>query len=179
MALTRYQIDHHNTTVGQFLVEDDGDDPYLLDAPYQRQSVWTDARRANLIRSLLHRLPIGGVIINNRGYGLEQPYAVVDGKQRIETVRRFHTGQLHVPAHWWPTVDLADPALADDPDATVTYDGLSPRGKRTFRMGMALPQHGVAGLTVEQEAELYLLVNFGGVAQTDDDRARAQQVAGH
>lgn len=25
---------------------------------------------------------------------------------------------------------------------------------------------------------LYLLVNFGGVAQTDDDRARAQEVAG-
>lgn len=79
-----------------------------LNPPYQRGSVWDDARRRNLMRSLLMGLPIGSVVLNRRdhapapaGFTAAAPYiAVVDGKQRIETLRAVTDGLLPIPAVW-------------------------------------------------------------------------------
>lgn len=71
-----------------------------LNPPYQRGSVWDDARRRNLMRSLLMGLPIGSVVLNRRDHApapagstaAAHYIAVVDGKQRIETLRAVADG---------------------------------------------------------------------------------------
>jgi hypothetical protein len=55
-----------------------------LNPPYQRDHVWGEERRRNLIRSLTMGLPIGAIFINSRD--IMEPEVVLDGKQRIETV---------------------------------------------------------------------------------------------
>lgn len=190
-------------------------DIFDLDAPYQRESVWTDEQRRNLIKSLLMGLPIGSVIVSALPFDKDRPkvcYRVVDGKQRIEAMRAFVDGDLTVPAAWFRPFDIEN-AVGDD----VTFAQLARTGRGRILNAMVgelelnaaiesreNPRYDPASMdkwhkvvegadpkTVDRyirrartpeeilqaEAELYLLVNFGGVPQTDDDRARAQEVA--
>ena len=120
---------------------------------------------------------------------------VLDGKQRIEAVRAFAAGELEVPGMWFAADDLAD---GTDRSKPVTAADLSDRGRRHFehrpfphlvfnphtettadpatgryRHRTRSPEEALVA-----EAQVYELVNFGGVAHTDEDRARAAAVAG-
>ncbi len=163
----------HNYTTGRL----------LLDPPYQRGDAWTDDQRGNLIRSLLMGVPIPAVVLNKRltsaweavnGFS---PYndAVIDGKQRILTVARWFASEFAVPASWFRPDWLAEPVdLIARP--MVTFADLSDKGRRSFEnFSLACVQAHVD--TVEREAEIYLLVNGAGTAQTDSDLANAQRVA--
>jgi len=59
-----------------------------LDPPYQRRSVWTDKRRSLLIDSLIIGLPVPEIVLaeipKHKGR-----YAVIDGKQRLQTIVGF------------------------------------------------------------------------------------------
>lgn len=153
-----------------------------LNPPYQRGSVWDDARRRNLVRSLLMGLPIGSVVLNRRDHtNTATGYvAVVDGKQRIETLRAVADGLLPIPAVWvderfqgrTQTVDIDGESIScvvvdrdDHPFLRVLGD-------------FQLPAVEAKVKTIAEEAELFELINFGGVAQTDADRARAAEIAG-
>lgn len=63
-----------------------------------------------------------------------------------------------------------------DPDVAAAARRAS--GVRDPRAHRWNPVPRTAEQLVQAEAELYLLVNFGGVAQTDEDLARAEAVAG-
>lgn len=196
------------------------EDPFDLEAPYQRGSVWSVTQRQNLIKSLLMGLPVGNIVIASLPYKADvAPYRIVDGKQRVEAIRAFVNDEFGVPAWWFPTEDLADPTMRDVPDAVALYWQLSERGRRGFenaQMGALEFKPGTEvtpnpnfdpTLTdkyhkpikghendpnrqrflfrkrsdeeiIQAEAELYLLINFGGVAQTEDDRARAASFTG-
>lgn len=170
-----------------------------LDAPYQRGSVWTIEQRRNLIKSLLMGLPVGSIIVSFLGYSAETAYRIVDGKQRIQTVQMFFRNEFSVPGHWFNTSELTDSAARE---RDITFSDLSQSGEMHFEMGKlpSLQFDATTEITekpdghstgrdrydfrkrtpdemLQAEAELYLLVNFGGVAQTDTDRARAQEVA--
>lgn len=148
---------------------------YDLNPPYQRGSVWDDERRVALIRSVLLGLPVGNITLNARpNPEVGQPfYAVVDGKQRIEALRAFVSGDIQVPAHWFDDADLND---ADDvASRLVSYHDLSLRGQRVFtRNPIAVTDAHVS--TIEDEAMIYRLVNTGGVAQAEEDLANARAV---
>lgn len=156
-------------------------DPILdLDAPYQRGSVWTDAQRADLIRSLLIGLPVGAVVISTRPAGWRhddrhRAYRVIDGKQRIEAVTAFVAGRVAVPAWWFE----ADPALTDA--ETVTYPALS-RARRMSILRLPLPSVEVDLVAADRairteddllaaEAEVYRLINSAGTAHTIEGRS--------
>lgn len=190
MSLPELTLSTSNVTTMHFTLHVDperGDhvsgDPFDLEAPYQRPSVWTVEQRQNLVRSLLMRLPIGAVTVS-------QVYRVVDGKQRVETLRAFVLDELAVPADWWHPLDVDA-----DHYGLVSYSGLSDRGRRHFGncsvglitfdpsrewvrddAGKPVGRNRSDDEMLRAEAELYLLLNFGGVDQTNDDRARAEAI---
>lgn len=141
----------------------------LLDPPYQRGAVWGLRRRRNLIRSLLLGIPTGAVFLNRRPIA-EDVLAVVDGKQRIETIRMFLDGELSVPASWFPA-DVIEAAEETGDGPYVRYPELRSQGRARFDRSSLNVQ--LTDLeTVEEEAVLFDLINFGGLQQgeIDDDQ---------
>ncbi len=177
-TLPEYQFD---VTVRRFvaLVKLLGDGDLAVDVPYQRQSVWTTEQQVNLIRSLQIGLPIPSVLLADRGVdeaaaGRAQ-YVVVDGRQRVEALTAWFDGTLRVPASYIDD-DWLQPSLIAD-DGTVSRHDLTDVGDRMWQTRWLVPVNTVKGLTVAEEADLYLLTNFGGVAQTDADHTRARTFA--
>lgn len=174
-----------------------------VNAPYQRNSVWTDQQRRDLIRSILLGVPIGTIIRSNRDTRYPGPmFRVVDGKQRIEAIWSFIDDNLDVPADWFPTVDV-DPAAVDS-DGMVRWSGLSKQGRRGFEnLTISIteftpdlewievePGTGTHGNTLqytvrerdedeilEFEAMVFGLINSAGTPQTDDTIANAARIA--
>lgn len=188
-----------NSPVAQFLPRDPDEpggerDSYDFDAPYQRGSVWSDEQRRNLIKSLIMKLPIGATIISKLPYDRQKVFRVLDGKQRLLTIRAFVNDEFAVPGHWFHARDLADES---DRAGEVRFSQLSDGGKFRFTMRPIAtiefdPKTEVVRADddsgwirtdrseeemLQAEAELYLLINFGGVAQTDGDMDRAAAVA--
>jgi Protein of unknown function DUF262 len=173
----------------KFFVQAVQDGDIILDAPYQRGDVWTEDQRIGLIRSWLTGLPIPAVIINDRMSHawvdahpddvdrLGPAYAVIDGAQRIRTAIAWFTGELAVPASWFDPDHLDTAAVTDD-GAYVRYTGLTVVGRRIMANRCLLPCAEGRLATVEQEAEVYLIVNGQGTPQTDTDMQRAARIAG-
>lgn len=158
--------------------------------PYQRGAgKWTRDQQIALVRSWLTGLPVPAIILNDRtspawqaangtnpndtGVGL---YAVVDGKQRIEATLAWFTGDLAVPASWFPADHIEQTTTTDD-GPYVTYSGLTLRGQRLFANRAMLPVIEARVATVAEEADLYLLINGGGTPQTSEDLDNAAQYA--
>ncbi len=155
----------------------------LLDAPYQRGSVWTTVQRGNLIRSLLMGIPVPAIVLNRRltdaweqanGYS---PHiaAVVDGKQRIEAMTAWFDGEFAVPSTWFRPGWLRDDLVVND-RTWASFTDLTDKGRRGFEDAQFACVEAQVN-TVQDEAQIYLLVNGAGTAQTDDDMANAQRVA--
>ena len=155
------------------------------DLPYQRGSVWTGEQRILLIHSILSGTPIPALIINRRPEdtwfgpnGERNPgYAVVDGKQRLITVRMFMENHLAVPASWFAPDRLLNTEATED-GPYVRWSGLSEGQRCRFDMAMPAPVAEGSLRGIQAEAELYLRVNGLGTPQTGADMRRAAQVAG-
>lgn len=175
--LERLDLQPMNRTAMSFVPHEGQDDQLELNPPYQRGSVWTTEQRRALIESILRGIPIGSVTINDRwstnGYNGDVGYAVVDGKQRVETIRGFFADKFSVPADWFEDEDIAD----ETPDGEVHFSQLTERGRRGAA-AWPIPTIQAAIGTVEGEAHLYGLLNGGGTAQTEADMANAREVAG-
>ncbi len=153
-----------------------------VNTPYQRGDVWTLDQRIGLIRSWLTGVPIPAVILNNRHdvawaspLGPDDPmYAVIDGKQRILTAIAWFQGDFAVPASWFPT-DQVEHAEDTAAGPYVPFPGLTKIGQRRMRNNTAFACVEARLANTRREAEVYLLVNGAGTAQTtaDLDNARA------
>jgi hypothetical protein len=158
-----------------------GDTTY--DLPYQRGAVWTVEQRMLLIYSILSGTPIPALILNDRpesmwfdadGNALPT-YAVIDGQQRLTTVRMFIEDMLLVPASWFPA-DQVETIEDTDDGPYVRYSGLSRRTQRFFENTPAPVAEAKLG-SVAEEAAVYLRVNGSGTPQSDEDMSRAARVA--
>ena len=146
-----------------------------LNPPYQRGEVWTEDQQRALIFSLLSGLPVPTLIINLRPVTEAVPYAVIDGKQRLTAAKAWFTGELAVPASWFPAAEVAV-AVGTDDGPYVTFTGLTERGQgRASRMVLPVGEATLA--TVQEEAMVYGLVNGGGTPQTEADMANAARIA--
>lgn len=157
----------------------------VLDPPYQRGSVWTTDQRIALMRSWLMGVPVAAITLNNR-MGREwhagdpharTAYAVVDGRQRLETALAWEDGTLAVPASW-PPPDWIDTTQDTDDGPYVRSSGLTEAGRRRVHSQMTLPCVVARLPDAEAEAELYLLVNGAGTPQSATDLANAARIAG-
>lgn len=131
----------------------------MLDAPYQRGDVWSDQRRVNLIKSILLGVPIPSIIINDRfsaGWDDNLSCVVIDGKQRITSILRFMLNQLFVPGEWFGM------------DGQITYDKLPDTMRRRFHNTPLAYSEGTLK-SLEEEQEVFNLVNYGGVPQGQTD----------
>ncbi len=162
-----------------------------LDAPYQRGSVWSVNQRIALVQSWLSGTPIPSIIVNDRANGRwaaanggrhpgqtgEPVYAVIDGKQRIETALAWFGGRLAVPATWFPIADVNKAVVTAD-GLYVRYSGLSEGARRHMAIGGAmLPMAEAKVASVQEEADIYLRVNGYGTPQQERDMARARRLA--
>lgn len=170
--LERLNLQSYNFTVREFYLRDGEPTRWELNAPYQRGLVWTEEQNRNLIKSLLQGIPVGVIFSNRRGHDPMLPSFVVDGQQRISAIRAFREDRLAVPAEWFAEADRIDVALR----GWVRYSNLS-RSARIHFDGSTLAVSESTLPSVDAEAELYLLVNFGGVPQTEEDRERAAGIA--
>jgi hypothetical protein len=131
----------------------------LLDPPYQRGDVWGNRRRVNLIRSIILGIPIPSIIINDRfsaSWKDDESLAVIDGKQRITAILKFLNGDLRIPGEWFGM------------DGPVTIQDLPMPQQRRFRQTPVAFSEGCLK-SIEQEQEVFDLVNFGGIPQGETD----------
>ena len=172
--LEELQLRHQRSSIRTLIDPGLRDDPttgMILDPPYQRGAVWGTERKQNLIRSLLRGVPVGAIVINDRWEsGMEadpnkMSTAVVDGKQRITAIQDFSDGKYTVPRSWWADEYVSEEAQGED---SIAYDQLSTLGKRHFR-GLGVPVVCAQVSTIEEEEELFGLINYGGVPQGESD----------
>ena len=129
-----------------------------LNPPYQRGDVWGTVRRRNLIRSIMLGIPVPSIIINDRfSAGWGDHIAVIDGKQRITTILMLFDGELCLPGSWFG-LDLSLVAFPELP---------LPDQRRLKQMPLQVCEGQLR--TLEEEREVFELVNFGGVAQGETD----------
>lgn len=150
-----------------------------IDPPYQRGSVWDVERRQNLVKSILIGLPIGAITLNDRGYQVSgKDMAVVDGRQRIEVLWAFVDSEFAIPALWLDETMILETEPMRYEGQTVDgvrFSGTSIVFHRKFsNMPIQMVEASVQG--VEAEAEVFLLINAGGVQQTDENIAHATAV---
>lgn len=166
-------------------------DPFDMKAPYQRGSVWSDVQRVALIKSLYMGIPVGAIITSILPVTDKYHVRVIDGKQRIETVRMWIANTFQVPSWWFGPDDYEGDA------EFVHFGDLTVRSHRRFENSQ-LPCLEFNGQTVwlgrnakgvwstrqrspqellMAEAELYGLINGGGTPQTAADMARAAAIA--
>ena len=168
MSIKEYSLNNYNRPIDVFVHWRDSG-VLWLNASYQRGDVWGPIRQRNLIRSLIQGVPIPSLIINDRLHAEWRDsavMAVIDGKQRITAVLRFLDSELAVPADWFgdggdSTSDGIEPGM-------VLFKDLSKRDRRHF---VNSPMACIEGRlpTIEDEIELFELVNYGGVPQGESD----------
>ncbi len=151
---------------------------FEMDAPYQRGSVWSEDRRRDLIRSSLMGLPIGAITLNERPFKTGAAhYAVVDGKQRIETFRAFLDDEFPIPETWLNAdEDIVETVEVPGwPVRGVYHSGMTVPAQRSFSFRPIVTQE-ASVKTVAEEAEIFRLLNAGGVEQTEETMANALAV---
>lgn len=159
------------------------DDFVELSPSYQRGSVWTTEQRIALVRSWLAGVPVPAVAINERrgNFGGAERYdgpvyAVIDGKQRIETAVAWFNGDLLVPASWFKAEDVLETEETED-GPYVRYTRLAKRSQLDLGFYAKLPVIETHVDSEAEEAALYVLLERSGVSQSAEDVARAERVA--
>jgi hypothetical protein len=152
--------------------------PIELNPAYQRAEVWDEERKTNLIKSVLMGLPIGGIYINNRKADYSEPRRCIDGQQRLRALSEFINGDFAIPTAWVDDRALGDYRVVpeDYTAETIRYTDFGVPGQRFFCFN-TLAVYETNLKSEREEAELFLLINFGGVPQSDEDWARAESVA--
>lgn len=153
--------------------------------PYQRNDVWTLDQRIELIRSLLMGVPVPAIITNRRERGSIR--YVIDGKQRVTTMRMWFDGELFVPASWFAPEDIAETVVLEpgsemaetyaDTGDYVTYTGLTDGGQGLCDVHMSVPVAEGRFANERSEAIIYGRVNGFGTPQTVSDMENARRVA--
>jgi hypothetical protein len=145
-------------------------DDLVLDVAYQRGSVWSEEKQRNLVKSVLMGVPFGSIYLNHRH--ILEPFVVVDGKQRIEALIAFVKDELWIPAEW-----VEENRLATDPTAgRLHFSDLNVTGKRFF-MSRPCPTLDTKLKTEAEERDLYLLINYGGLAHEEPNEEQLTRLA--
>jgi hypothetical protein len=78
-----------------------------LDPDYQRGLEWSDGDRQLLIESVFNKVDIGKVLLAKDSTA-STLYEVIDGKQRIDTLLKFHQDQFKYKGYYFSQLSLSD-----------------------------------------------------------------------
>ncbi len=127
-----------------------------LDPDFQRAHVWTSAQQTAYVEYILQGGTSGcELYFNCAGWQKDWrgPYVIVDGKQRLEAVRRFMRGEI-------PAFGALRPEYADEPDMLIARFSWN-----------------IAALETRAEVlEWYLNFNAGGTVHTQDELDRVRRL---
>jgi hypothetical protein len=132
----------------------------LVLPPFQRPEVWTRAQQARFIESIFLGLGTGTYVVNGAEFdasGSPCPCSgwLIDGQQRIASLRAFVQGQI---------------GIFDG----IFFGDLDRRTQRTRFLHTVFPCHELA-YTADAAVlmEIYNRMNFGGTPHTPEQRAMA------
>lgn len=134
--------------------EDDDEEPALETARFQRPLVWTKTQMDRFIESLLLGYPIPGIFLVQQS---DRRYLVLDGQQRLKTLRAFREGIVNKR-------EFSLQAVADQ-FKDLTFDKLTEEQRRKFEntflqatIVQALPQEG----SLDAIYQVFERLNAGG-----------------
>ena len=130
-----------------------------LDVDFQRDLVWTQKQKEELIKSLIRGLPIGSFFINKNFESPEVDYVLYDGKQRLDAIKSFLSGEF--PIH----VNDKEYYLKDLPKADV-YSITNAR--------ISVIESNIS--TLEELIEYYITINTAGRNHTEGDIEKAREL---
>ena len=138
----------------------DGDELVIPD--YQRPLVWTLEQKQRLILSILGGNTIGDFMFarhwENRGKeNYRRLFNVVDGQQRLTTIKAFVEGEFELPCG-------------------KIFDELKYRDRANFILFSGFTAQVALEPTKEQELELYYTKNFAGTAHSSADLEKLLRV---
>ncbi len=98
MKLNFLNMDSNKMVISEFY-QNDRVGKYDYDTVYQRDKVWSEEKKSFLIDSILKNYPIPPVFLRMKidsDTGITK-YEVIDGKQRLTTIRGFIEGEIALP----------------------------------------------------------------------------------
>lgn len=130
-----------------------------LDVDFQRDLVWTQKQKEELIKSLIRGLPIGSFFINKNFESPEVDYVLYDGKQRLDAIKSFLSGEFSIH------VNDKEYYLKDLPKADV-YSITNAR--------ISVIESNIS--TMEELIEYYITINTAGRNHTEGDIEKAREL---
>ena len=136
------------------------DDKYIV-PEYQRDLVWTLKQKQNLIKSILYGNPIGDFLVkkefgkdaNGRPNELEIIWSIIDGQQRVNTIREFFSNKFKIDNKYFKDLNYWDAKNFIETEITL---------------------YSIENITLEQEIEIYLNRNIGGTNHSKKDIDKAK-----
>ena len=123
---------------------------------YQRDLVWSDKQKVNLIKSIMTGVPIGTFVFARQAYDKQtlkklptRIYYLLDGQQRLNAIKGFLDNEFAMDGYFFNDLPYLD--------------------KRTFIDFHNFDSMIINEPTLEQELDFYLTLNFGGTAHTKED----------
>ncbi len=82
-------VDYNLNTLSELLEKN----TINLHPEYQRRFRWNDERQSKLIESFIMNVPVPSIFLNEDDFGT---YSVIDGKQRLNSIKRFFRDELEL-----------------------------------------------------------------------------------
>lgn len=136
-----------------------------FDAPYQRDYVWTQKEQDEYLTTLLAGYPTGVICLAEEkddydNFKETKWLEVVDGKQRLTTLKLFFEGKIGLP-------------LTNG--ERIFYPDFTPSESRGFRnTGIELLK--MDNCSITDKLNFFYRVNFAGVPQSEDHRKKVMEM---
>lgn len=154
----KYRMSRHDAALSEVIfIGLKYDDEYII-PEYQRDLVWKLKQKQDLIMSVLIDNPIGDFVFKETKshLGATFHYSIIDGQQRINTLREFVTNQFPME------------------DGRFFSDLLYWDQRRVFERRVMY--YTVPNASLEVEIDIYLGRNKGGTAHTKKELEKAEKM---
>jgi len=123
---------------------------------YQREYVWEQQDKVNLIRSIFNNIDIGKFVFVRRPYAFKgELHEILDGKQRLLTLIEFYENKLEVDG--------------------LTYNDLSYREQRHFD-NFPISYAELTNVTEEQKVRYFLMLNTSGKTMGEEHLKKVERM---
>lgn len=79
-----------------------------FEVEYQREHVWKRADKVALIDSIFNNIDIGKFVLVQRDYSNEIGYEIIDGKQRLTTLKEFYEDRFKYKGYYYSELSGLD-----------------------------------------------------------------------